>query len=106
MSDKDGILKFMGLAMRAGKIVSGMDAVLAELRAGRVKLLILAEDISFNSLEKILNVIEKNGLKDTEAFRFATGEELGAAIGKSDRAVIAITEQEFAKRLSEMLEEY
>ena len=51
---KDGeqnILRFIGLAARAGKAVSGAGACEENLRAGKAKLLIVAKDIARNSMD-------------------------------------------------------
>lgn len=37
-------LQLLGLAMRAGKVVSGEELVIREIRSGKAQLVILAED--------------------------------------------------------------
>ena len=56
MRDELNILKFLGLAARAGKVISGFDQVESALRRGKVKLLILSSDISKNTLSRILDI--------------------------------------------------
>ena len=48
-TNEDKIYSFLGLATRAGKIVSGDDSTLLELKRGNVKLVIVAEDASDNT---------------------------------------------------------
>ena len=43
------VFSLIGLAMRAGKVVSGDDSTLLELKKGRVKLVLIAEDASNNT---------------------------------------------------------
>ena len=79
MTDKERAFGMIGLAARAGKAVSGSDAVTGVLRAGKAELLILSKDISRNSLEKILkNITERD---EISCYSFASSEELGYALG-------------------------
>ena len=48
-TNEDKIYSFLGLATRAGKIVSGDDSTLLELKRGNVKLVIIAQDSSDNT---------------------------------------------------------
>ena len=50
-TNEDKIYSFLGLATRAGKIVSGDDSTLLELKRGNVKLVIVAEDASDSYLK-------------------------------------------------------
>ena len=105
MSTNDAILRFIGLAMRAGKVVSGFDMVSSSLRRGEVKLLIIAEDISRNTLDKLLDAVAASKGESPDAFRFANSFDLGNAIGKPSRAILAIIDDGFAGKLSTMLSE-
>ncbi|MCQ2504103.1 MAG: ribosomal L7Ae/L30e/S12e/Gadd45 family protein [Saccharofermentans sp.] len=106
MTTEDKILGFIGLAMRAGKVASGYDMALSAISGGQAKLLILSKDISRNTLGKLLKRLESDGIEAPDAYSFSKASRLGDAIGKPDRAVIAITDEGFAKKLSTMLEEY
>ena len=103
MSDELNILRFLGLAAKAGKVTSGFDQVETALRKGNVKLLILSKDISRNTLSQILDIGAKSDIAMPDAYSFATKEQLGKAIGKPDRAVVAVTDTGFADKLSAML---
>ena len=103
------ILRFIGLAARAGQAVSGSGACEENLRSGKARLLIVAKDISRNSMDKILDWASAGNKKtgnELPCFSFSTTEELGYAIGKSNRAAIVITDEGFARKLEEMLESY
>ena len=103
MNDEVKIYKFLGLAARAGCVDSGFDAVAGRILKKEVKLLILSRDISRNTLNKLLDLSSKTELPSL-SYSFGTMDELGNAIGKSGRALIAITEQGFADKLSSMLD--
>ena len=102
---KEDILKFLGLAQRASKVVSGNDQLLDEISKGRVKLILIARDISKNTLDKFLGAVSKAN-KEIPAYRFADKYSLGNAIGKPDRALVGITDEGFAKKLEIMLERF
>ena len=102
MTDKERAYGMIGLAARAGKAVSGSDAVTGAVRAGNVKLLIITKDISGNSLDKVLRNI--TGTDEIPCYSFGSSDELGDALGKPARAVAAITEKSFADGISAILE--
>ncbi len=99
MANKESILGFIGLARKAGKVASGTDSVIKALTNGSAKLLIVAEDVSSNTVSKILdNVTYEIGM-----YRFATMDELGAAINSAPKGVIAITDEGFAAGIDKKL---
>lgn len=102
MTDKERAYGMIGLAARAGKAVSGSDAVTGAVRAGNVKLLIITKDISGNSLDKVLRNI--TGTDEIPCYSFGSSDELGDALGKPARAVAAITDKSFADGISAILE--
>ena len=102
MTDKERAYGMIGLAARAGKAVSGSDAVTGAVRAGNVKLLIITKDISGNSLDKVLRNI--TGTDEIPCYSFGSSDELGVALGKPARAVAAITDKSFADGISAILE--
>ncbi len=102
MTEKERALGMIGLASRAGKVVSGNDAVTGAIRSGNVKLLIITKDISANSLNRILKNITDGD--EIPCYSFARSEELGDALGKPNRTVAAITDKNFAEGISAILE--
>ena len=102
---KEDILKFLGLAQRASKVVSGNDQLLDEVARGHIKLLIIATDVSKNTLNKFLGTVSKFD-KEVPAYVFADKFSLGNAIGKPDRALVGITDDGFAKKLGLMLDRF
>ena len=102
MTDKERAYGMIGLAARAGKAVSGSDAVTGAVRAGNVKLLIITKDISGNSWDRILKNIK--GKEEIPCYSFGRSDELGDALGKPARTVAAITDKSFADGISAILE--
>ena len=46
-------MSLLGLANRAGKIISGEELVIKEIRSGKAKLVFFSEDASANTKKKI-----------------------------------------------------
>ncbi|WP_079910228.1 YlxQ family RNA-binding protein [Paenibacillus sp. 32352] len=91
----------LGLAMRAGKVITGEDAVIDAVRKGEAKMVIVAEDSSPNTLKK---VNDKCSTYQVPLHQYGSREQLGASIGKETRVVLAITDAGFAKMLKKSLE--
>lgn len=97
----DRIYSFLGLATKAGKVVSGDETCERAIKSGKVFLIIISEDASKNTSEKFSRLCNGNQL---EIRSFGEKELLGRYIGKVIRSVVAITDEGFAKRLIEMLD--
>ncbi|WP_445323548.1 YlxQ family RNA-binding protein [Paenibacillus sp. FSL R7-0179] len=93
-------LSYLGLAMRAGKIVTGDEAVLKAVRSSEAKLVVLAGDASDNTQKKFR---DKCGTYDIPLVIAFHRDELGASIGKDQRVVLAITDKGFAEMISRTL---
>lgn len=105
MSDEEKILKFLGLAARAGAVESGFDAVMGAIVKKKAELLIISRDISRNTLNKLLDLSSKYELP-SKAYSFSTMEDLGFAIGKPARTLVVVTDQGFANKLVSMLDAF
>lgn len=97
MTAANKVLSRLGLAMRAGKLASGEEIVLKAIRSGEAKLVLLAEDASGNTRKKIADKCSSYGIPLLIGF---TRHELGAAVGKPERVIFAVTEQGFADMLA------
>ncbi|SHF32188.1 LSU ribosomal protein L7AE [Seinonella peptonophila] len=82
--------------MRARKVTSGEELVLRELRTGRLHLVVMTVDAAKNTEKKIL---DKCKSYDVQVLRYGTREELGRAIGKSERVVLGINDVGFARMI-------
>ena len=94
------IHSYIGLAMRAGKVVSGDDTTLKELKKGRVYLVIVAEDASDNT-KKLFK--DKSTYRKVDQILFSTKVELGLSIGKSPRAVLGIKDKSLSQKILELM---
>lgn len=93
-------LSLLGMATRAGKTVNGNDTVEKTIREGKAKLVIVACDASDNTKKKFT---DKCTYYNTELLFAGDKEILGKFVGKEFRAVVAVTDEGFAKALSEKI---
>ncbi|MDK2563308.1 ribosomal L7Ae/L30e/S12e/Gadd45 family protein [Romboutsia sedimentorum] len=100
-TNEDKIYSFLGLATRAGKLVSGDDSTLLELRRGNVKLVIVADDASENT-KKLFK--DKSSYRNVKYVYFSTKLQLGLSIGKAPRAAIGVKDANFANKIMELIE--
>ena len=89
-------LRLLGLAARAGALVYGTDLVRRAMRAGRIRLAIVASDISDNTREKLRPLLESAHVAVIDG---PDRGELGALVGKGPLSVIGMEEGSFANRL-------
>lgn len=93
---KSKVLSLMGFAKKSGNLVSGVNTCTFNINRGKVKLMILAEDISEGSEKKIMKEIRK---ADLEYIKYGTIDELSHATGAEGRSVFAILDEGFASSI-------
>jgi ribosomal protein L7Ae-like RNA K-turn-binding protein len=96
------VYSFLGLAMKAGKLVSGEDTCERMLKSGKVILLIVAVDASDNTKKNFTNMCS---FRKVECRFYGEKNLLGRYIGKELRSVVAVLDRGFAKRLAEIIAE-
>lgn len=97
--DKQKLLNLLGLARRAGKLVTGEDLVLGAIRNGKASLVFFAADGGQSSLKKFSNKTTSYNVPFTTSL---TRIEIGDATGLA-RSVIAVADRGFAKKMREYL---
>ncbi|MCR4434591.1 MAG: ribosomal L7Ae/L30e/S12e/Gadd45 family protein [Clostridiales bacterium] len=95
------IYSFLGLAMKAGKAISGEETCERAVKAGKVELVIVAEDASLNTKKKFEDMCS---FRNLEIRVFGNKEDMGRSMGKDVRSVAAIVEKGFAKKMMEMID--
>ena len=88
--NKQKVSNLLGLAQRAGKIISGEELVIKAIQEGKAKLVFLAEDAAPNYY----------GIPVLTVFSTL---ELSTAIGRS-RKVVAVTDAGFSKKMRSLME--
>ncbi len=96
------ILSILGLCMRAGLLSSGEVSAEAAIKSGKAELIILSQDASENTKNKFLNSSEFYKIK---LIIFGQKEDLGKAIGKAERSVLAVCDKGFSKKILSLFEQ-
>lgn len=91
----------IGLAARARGIVIGSNQVLEAIRNKKAKLVLIACDVSENTRKNLTDKAKYYSAK-TEEIDITT-EELGRAVGHSNTAAIAFTDDNFVKAYEKSL---
>lgn len=95
-SEKKSLLFRIGLGRRAGKITFGTDSVCDDVRSKKAYLVLIAENASDNTKKRITNCAAYYNIP-TKTLNGVTSDELGASIGKSTAASVAITDENIVK---------
>lgn len=99
---KTKVLRSLGMAQRAGRLASGEFMTEREIQSFRATLVIVAEDASEQTKKKFRNKCE---FYKIPFVCFSTMGELGKAIGKEQRASLALRDEGFAKAVLIRLEQ-
>lgn len=94
------IAGLLGICQKAGKLCGGEQACEAAVRNGSAKLVLLAVDASENTVKKFEN---QTAYYSVELRRIGQKQELGALLGKAERAVLAIADEGFSEKLKQYL---
>ena len=86
----------IGMAMKAGKVVSGEFATEKAVKTGKAALVIVSEAASENTKKKFRNMCD---YYQVPIYFFGEKEELGHAIGKEFRASLAVLDDGLAKAI-------
>ena len=94
------VIGFLGLCMRAGRIISGQEACVDLIRREEAALVLMDADASENTQKRIADACHSH---HTPLWMLSKGS-LGAAIGKRGRMVIALKEDGMAQNLLSFLQ--
>lgn len=98
-SPEDELLGLLGLAARAGAVLTGTDTVRRGIRDGEVVHVVLAADASPTQQHKLVPLLEARGVP----FGILLDQErLGAALGKGLVSAVGLTNRGFAGRAAEL----
>ena len=88
-----GVLGYLGLGLRAGNVVVGVDAVRRSLQAREVRCIVVAKDASQRAREKVVRLAAALGVPQVEGPEAA---ELGARLGKPPVMVAGVRDAALA----------
>lgn len=94
------ILSLIGLAMKAGKVVSGEFSTEKAVKTGHACLVIISEEASDNTRKKFQNMCT---YYEVPIYFYGTKIDLGIAIGKEFRASLAVTDQGLSTAIEKQL---
>jgi ribosomal protein L7Ae-like RNA K-turn-binding protein len=92
----DEFLQLLGLANRAGKVITGEDHIISHIRNNKVKLVIVASDASENTKKKYE---DKCKYYQVSLVEYSTTVELSHAISKMNRVAVGVIDAGFTKGL-------
>lgn len=92
----------IGMAMKAGKVVSGEFATEKAVKTGKAFLVIVSETASDNTKKMFRNMCS---FYELPMYIYGTKEDLGHSMGKEFRASLAVTDEGFAKSIKKRLDE-
>jgi ribosomal protein L7Ae-like RNA K-turn-binding protein len=91
--NNDKVLSLLGLAKKAGKLKGGEYCVETEVKKGRAKLVIVAEDASDNTKKSYTDMCS---FKKVPVIFYGNKETIGKCIGCEERAAVVLTDEGFA----------
>ncbi len=99
----DKLLGMMGLAARARKLVTGTEIVTEKIKANKgVRLVLIASDVSQNTLKKLVNCCEYYEIEYIQLQR--TQDEMSKAVGKSClTSSVAILDRNFSEAIKKLV---
>lgn len=98
--DNKKICGLLGLATRAGKIVFGTEATLTAINKNKVKLIIISEEAAERTKTNFEQSCKKNNIPMHVLLKT---EELSRTIGKENKVVVGITDENFSKEIIKMI---
>ncbi len=101
MINSNKVMGTLGLAMKAGSVVSGEFMTEKAIRDGSAKLVIVADDASDNTKKKFSDSCRYYKIPYAQ---FGDRDSLGKALGKRFRASLAVTDRGFAVSVGKNLE--
>ncbi len=84
----------LGLARRAGKLAAGDQMAREAVQRRRAAVVVVATDAGQSTKDRFQRLC---GQSKVQCLQYGTKAELGNAVGQTEKAVVAVTDQHFAK---------
>ena len=95
---KNKVFSYLGFAAKARKLATGYNTCIYMMEKKKVKLILLAEDLSANSLKKMAAAAQGQGVP----YRiYGTVDRLSHETGNVKKGIYGILDENFAKVISE-----
>ncbi|MBQ1256005.1 MAG: ribosomal L7Ae/L30e/S12e/Gadd45 family protein [Clostridia bacterium] len=95
------LLSMLGLSARAGRLVSGVQAVEIALKKGEARLIVLDDEASEGTKKQMTDAC----LHKKTPLITVPASSLGDAVGKPGRMIAAVTDNSFADRIYQLYKE-
>ena len=93
---------YLGFAKRSGNLIAGYNTCIYAMKRGKVKLLILAADISENTLKKIIKEAERNRVP----YRiYGEASEISQITGTESRGIFGVIDENFGAIIANEIDE-
>ena len=89
-----GVLGYLGLGLRAGSVVVGVDAVRRSMQAKEIRCIVVARDASQRAREKVVRLASALGIPQVNG---PDAAELGARLGKPPVMVAGVRDAALAE---------
>ncbi|NLL48376.1 MAG: 50S ribosomal protein L7ae [Firmicutes bacterium] len=87
------VYSYLGLARRAGKVVSGEQAVVGAVKRGQVRLVLISQDASSNTYRKFSALAQNHNVRYVI---YGEKDLYGQALGQSSRSIVGVLDRNFA----------
>lgn len=99
---QDRVLMQLGLAARAGRVAAGGFSAEEAVKSRKARLVLIAEDAKTNTAKKFTDKCTFYKIP----YRFyGTKEALGHAVGREERACVAVIDRGFAESILDKLQQ-
>ncbi len=92
----DSVLTLLGFAQKSGKLATGHEGIIRQVKMKKVALFILANDAPDKRVKDIEILADTNRIP---LIRYGTCEELGRSIGRSVSGGVAVIDPRFAEAI-------
>ena len=98
----DKILSLLGFAKKAGKLVTGSNAVLRSILYGESEVVIVTKDAGSSVHEKFSRIYEEN---EVTFLCMGKQEEFERATGEKNKVIYSVIDAGFANKLKQLCKE-
>ena len=100
MVNNQKVLGLIGLCMRAGELTFGTELCIDLIEKHKIKLILVANDAADRTKRNFEYICNKN---NTKIVLFGTIDELSKSIGKKNKAVFGIKNENFANQIYQVI---
>lgn len=100
---REKIHSYFGFCKRSRNLISGYNSCIYGIERKKICLLILAEDLSINTVDKLKKLAVLHGIP---LRIYSTKKNLSMMTGENDRGIFGITDKNLAAAIMEEIDRY